>query len=44
VFDNSAKNPNNPAPAKLVTYGEATTDEMLFGFFGAVPVGKDACG
>lgn len=42
VFDNSAKNPNNPrTPPKLVTYGEETTDEMLFGFFGAVPVGKD---
>ncbi|QJX00566.1 redoxin domain-containing protein [Frigoriglobus tundricola] len=41
VYDNSSKNPNNPRnPPKLVTYGEETTDEMLFGFVGAVPVGK----
>lgn len=42
VFDNSAKNPNNPSvPPKLVTYGEETTNEMLFGFLGAVPAGKE---
>jgi peroxiredoxin len=42
VFDNSAKNPNNPSnPPKLVTFGEETTDEMLFGFIGATPVGKE---
>ncbi len=42
VFDNSAKNPNNPrTPPKTVTFGEQTTDEMLFGFVGAVPVGKE---
>ena len=42
VFDNSAKNPNNPSvPPKLVTYGEQTTNEMLFGFLGAVPTGKE---
>jgi len=42
VFDNSAKNPNNPHnPPKLVTVGEQTTNEMLFGFFGAVPAGKE---
>jgi hypothetical protein len=42
VFDNSAKNPNNPSiPPKLVTFGEQTTNEMLFGFIGAVPAGKD---
>ena len=36
VFDNSASNPNNPThPPKDVTFGEQTTDEMLFGFFGA---------
>jgi hypothetical protein len=41
VFDNSAKNPNNPRnPPKTVTFGEETTDEMLFGFVGAVPVNK----
>ncbi|MDB5307381.1 MAG: thiol-disulfide oxidoreductase [Gemmataceae bacterium] len=36
VFDNSAKNPNNPHdPPVDVRFGEQTTDEMLFGFFGA---------
>lgn len=42
VFDNSAKNPNNPAnPPKLVRFGEETTDEMLFGFLGATPAGTE---
>jgi peroxiredoxin len=42
VFDNSDKNPNNPSvPPKPVEYGEQTTNEMLFGFLGAVPAGKD---
>jgi peroxiredoxin len=42
VFDNSAKNPNNPSvPPKRVTFGEETTNEMLFGFLGAVPAGKE---
>jgi peroxiredoxin len=42
VFDNSEKNPNNPnVPPKTVTYGEQTTNEMLFGFIGAVPAGKE---
>jgi peroxiredoxin/cytochrome c551/c552 len=36
IYDNSSKNPNNPNnPPKLVTFGEQTTNEMLFGFFGA---------
>ncbi|MBL8794453.1 MAG: redoxin domain-containing protein [Planctomycetia bacterium] len=35
-YDNSAKNPNNPNnPPKLVHFGEQTTDEMCFIFFGA---------
>jgi hypothetical protein len=34
VFDNSADNPSNPSsPPKRVTWGEGTTDEMLFCFF-----------
>jgi mono/diheme cytochrome c family protein len=42
VFDNSEKNPNNPnVPPKAVGYGEQTTNEMLFGFVGVVPAGKD---
>ena len=36
VFDNSAANPNNPHdPPSDVRFGEQTTDEMLFGMFGA---------
>jgi hypothetical protein len=35
-YDNSAKNPRNPNnPPKLVRFGEQTTDEMCFVFFGA---------
>ncbi|MDB4637867.1 MAG: redoxin family protein [Planctomycetaceae bacterium] len=34
VFDNSAANPSNPSsPPRRVTWGEETTDEMLFCFF-----------
>ncbi len=34
VFDNSADNPSNPSrPPQRVTWGEETTDEMLFCFF-----------
>ncbi len=33
IYDNTVMNPNNPnSPPKLVAYGEATTDEMLFLF------------
>ncbi len=40
-FDNSEGNPNNPSkPPKLVKYGEQTTDEMLFAFFGATSEAK----
>jgi peroxiredoxin len=36
VFDNSARNPNNPnKPPKMVFNGQETTNEMLFGFLGA---------
>ncbi len=31
-FDNSAGNPNNPDPTKLVHWGEQTWDEMMIGF------------
>ncbi len=35
VFDNTTKNPNNPRnPPAYVMFGEQTTNEMLFGFFG----------
>lgn len=32
VFDNSAANPANPDPTKNVTFGEQTSEEMLFTF------------
>jgi hypothetical protein len=31
-FDNSADNPNNPDPKKLVTWGDQTWEEMMIGF------------
>lgn len=39
-YDNSANNPSNPDPAKTVTYGDQSWDEMMFGFFD-VAVAKD---
>jgi len=34
AFDNSEKNPSNPSsPPQRVTWGEETTDEMMFCFF-----------
>ncbi len=32
-YDNSAKNPKNPDPAKPVRFGEQTWEEMMNGFF-----------
>jgi hypothetical protein len=32
-YDNSAANRNNPDPNRAVTFGEASTDEMMFGLF-----------
>jgi hypothetical protein len=32
-YDNSAANPNNPNPAKYVSWGEQSWDEMMIGFF-----------
>jgi hypothetical protein len=32
-YDNSADNPNNPDPERAVTFGEQSTDEMMFGMF-----------
>jgi peroxiredoxin len=40
-FDNSEANPNNPSkPPRDVGYGEQTTDEMLFAFFGVTSAVK----
>jgi hypothetical protein len=33
VYDNSANNPYNPDPDKLVTWGDQTWEEMMIGFF-----------
>lgn len=33
VYDNSATNPHNPNPDRIVTWGEQTWDEMLIGYF-----------
>lgn len=33
VYDNSADNPYNPDPDKLVTWGDQTWEEMMIGFF-----------
>jgi peroxiredoxin len=36
IYDNSDKNPNNPfSPPRMVKFGEQTTDEMCYVFFGA---------
>jgi hypothetical protein len=41
-FDNSASNPRNPnRPPKLVSWGEATTDEMCIGFLAMTRKGQD---
>ena len=41
-YDNSAHNPHNPDPTKLVTWGDQTSDEMMVGFFDvAVPASLD---
>ena len=32
-YDNSADNKNNPDPDRAVTFGEQSTDEMMFGVF-----------
>jgi peroxiredoxin len=39
-FDNSAGNIANPDPTVAVEYGDQTWDEMMHGFFGAIPVEK----
>ena len=36
-YDNSADNPNNPDPNRDVTFGEQSTDEMMFGVFDFTP-------
>src|SRR5262249_13795551 len=41
-YDNTSGNPHNPnKPPKLVTWGEATTDEMCAGFLAVTKKGQD---
>ena len=41
-YDNSAANPHNPDPTKLVRWGDQTSDEMMVGFFDvAIPASMD---
>jgi hypothetical protein len=41
-YDNSEKNPHNPDPGGVVSWGEQTYDEMMVGFFDvAVPASMD---
>jgi len=37
-YDNTSGNPNNPNPDDVITFGEQSTDEMMFGFFEFIPV------
>jgi hypothetical protein len=39
-YDNSANNPANPDPTKVVKYGDQSWEEMMFGFFDAA-IDKD---
>ncbi len=41
LFDNSAENPANPDPNQVVTWGEQTWDEMMFGFYSTIKPRKD---
>ncbi len=41
-WDNSADNPSNPDPSVEVTWGEATHEEMLFGFLSYTNPEEDA--
>lgn len=43
-FDNSADNPSNPDPAKTVSFGEQSWDEMMEGLYTTIEAGPDfAC-
>ena len=40
-FDNSADNLANPDPTKVVTFGEQTWEEMMFGFYTSIDPTQD---
>ncbi len=44
TWNNSADNPWNPDPTRTVTFGEATHEEMLFGFLSYTDPKEDASG
>ena len=40
-FDNSADNPNNPAPEEWVAWGDQSFEEMFIGYYDyVIPVGE----
>ena len=41
-FDNSSKNLANPDPSKPVRWGDQTWDEMMIGYYSALPVESSA--
>jgi len=43
-WDNSENNPYNPDPSKTITWGEATDEEMLFGWISYTIADEDATG
>lgn len=40
-FDNSADNPANPDPTEVVTFGDQTWEEMMFGFYTSMDPKQD---
>ena len=40
-FDNSADNAANPDPTKVVTFGDQTWEEMMFGFYNSIDPKQD---
>ena len=43
-YDNSADNPSNPDPKKVVTWGEQTHEEMLVGYVEVASADQDLAG
>lgn len=43
-YDNSRDNPRNPDPRAEVRWGDQTSDEMLIGFYTAMPVTDEGAG
>ncbi|MEX0711862.1 MAG: redoxin domain-containing protein [Pirellulales bacterium] len=43
-FDNSQGNPSNPDPTQTVRWGDQTFEEMMIGYYGALPAEPDVAG